>query len=484
MTAIHLPPGSPSGQNLDANNLRAQLSANKLAALLPSPSATGSTVNQSHGTATQAADAAVRTGQQGHHTPPPAGSTRETLSFAARTILTLLGQGESGPLRTPGPLLPLPPTRMSNGAAQAQQALMSLVQDSGLFYESHLAQWVAGQRGLASMAREPQAGIGRDAYPGGVAQPRAGQAGAGQGGAYAGSAGGAAAHPGPAGSGAAYGAGLAGATSAGNSAPSGMVGADVVDVLPSAIPSAAAMQSASAVAGSLAALASDDAGDPADADAAGKGADKAAEGSAEKTGASRADGGTARGPELPRALQSAAQAYQAAASDAARQSASQAALNAAADLDVGASRLEAGAARADGAPVIHPETEGVVRQQLELLATHQFRWAGEAWPGTPMQWEVSDQPEHDAANAADQQADSAERNWSSRLVLELPQLGTIEARLTLTPNGLETRLAVQEERIVRMLNNAQDRLRNGLTARGIDLQHFSIRRESGLEGLE
>ncbi|MGY8525664.1 flagellar hook-length control protein FliK [Paracidovorax citrulli] len=480
MTAIHLPPGSPSGQNLDANNLRAQLSANKLAALLPTPSATGSTVNQSHGTATQAADAALRTGQQGHPSQPPAGSTRETLSFAARTILTLLGQGESGPLRTPGPLLPLPPTRMSNGAAQVQQALMSLVQDSGLFYESHLAQWVAGQRGLASMAREPQAGIGRDAYPGGAAQPRAGQAGPGQGGAYAGPAGGGTSHPGSAGPSASYGAGPAAPASAGNPAPSGVIGADVVDVLASAVPPAAAMQSASAVAGSLAALASDDAGDPPDADAVGK----PAEGSADRTGASRADGGTARGSELPRALQSAAQAYQAAASDAARQSASQAALNAAADLDVGASRLEAAAARADGAPVIHPETEGVVRQQLELLATHQFRWAGEAWPGTPMQWEVTDQPEHDAANAADQQKDGAERNWSSRLVLELPQLGTVEARLTLTPNGLETRLAVQEERIVRMLNNAQDRLRNGLTARGIDLQHFSIRRESGLEGLE
>ncbi|MBY4898494.1 flagellar hook-length control protein FliK [Cupriavidus sp. AU9028] len=478
MTAIHLPPGSPSGQNLDTSNLRAQLSANKLAALLPSPSATGSTVNQSHGAATQAADGSLRAGQQGHSSQPPAGSTRETLSVAARTILTLLGQGESGPLRTPAPLLPLPPTRMSNGAAQVQQALVSLVQDSGLFYESHLAQWVAGERGLASMAREPQAGIGRDAYPGGAAQPRAGQPGQGQGPTYAGPAGGAAARPGHAGAGAGYGAGPATASAPGSSPSMGVHGADIVEVLPSALPSAAAMQSASAVAGSIAALAADDAGDPAEGDAAGKPAD----GSADKTGAARADSGTARGGELPRALQSAAQAYQAAASDAARLSASQSALHAAAELDAGASRLEAGAARADGAPVIHPETEGVVRQQLELLATQQFRWAGEAWPGTPMQWEVSDQPEHDATNAAEQQGDGAERNWSSRLVLELPQLGTIEARLTLTPTGLETRLAVQEERIVRMLNNAQDRLRNGLVARGIDLQHFSIRRDSGLEG--
>ncbi|MFX7845046.1 flagellar hook-length control protein FliK, partial [Acinetobacter baumannii] len=60
--------------------------------------------------------------------------------------------------------------------------------------------------------------------------------------------------------------------------------------------------------------------------------------------------------------------------------------------------------------------------------------------------------------------------------------GTVEARLTLTPTGLETRLAVQEDRIARMLDDAQDRLRNNLGARGIDLLHFSIRRDTDAKG--
>ena len=33
---------------------------------------------------------------------------------------------------------------------------------------------------------------------------------------------------------------------------------------------------------------------------------------------------------------------------------------------------------------IHPATLPLVRQQLDLLATEQFRWTGEAWPGAKL----------------------------------------------------------------------------------------------------
>ncbi|PCE31290.1 flagellar hook-length control protein FliK, partial [Burkholderia ubonensis subsp. mesacidophila] len=46
-------------------------------------------------------------------------------------------------------------------------ALAQAVSESGLFYESHLAQWLAGQRPLAALAREPQARLlaPADAHP-------------------------------------------------------------------------------------------------------------------------------------------------------------------------------------------------------------------------------------------------------------------------------------------------------------------------------
>ncbi|EOH6282417.1 flagellar hook-length control protein FliK, partial [Burkholderia cenocepacia] len=41
--------------------------------------------------------------------------------------------------------------------AALRAALAQAVSESGLFYESHLAQWLAGQRPLAALLREPQA---------------------------------------------------------------------------------------------------------------------------------------------------------------------------------------------------------------------------------------------------------------------------------------------------------------------------------------
>lgn len=461
MTAIHLPPGSPSGQSLDANTLRAQVSANKLAALIPTASPGGATVRQSDGTSTGAVELPVRAGAPGQ--PPattPTGSTRETLSFAARTILTLLAQGSAAPLRSAGPLLAVPPTRLPQGTTQVRQALMHLVQDSGLFYESHLAQWIAGERGLASLAREPQAGIGRHPYPG-----------AGAGGALQS---GAASTPGSA-------TGPYGQQPGAPMQPAGT--APLPNLLPASPTDAQALSSAiQALAAAEPSQAVLDAALNAARSAASGGPEASADDPAATAGDTGARGADApRGNETPRSLQAAAQAYQAAANDAARQAGAQTLLGATHDDAQARPDTAPNLAKAEAAPAIHPNTEGIVRQQLELLATQQFRWAGEAWPGTPMQWDIAErQQEHGSSGEHGDTAD--ERTWSSRLVLELPQLGTVEARLTLTPNGLETRLAVQEDRIVRMLDSAQGRLRDNLGARGIDLLHFSIRRDTDAEG--
>lgn len=461
MTAIHLPPGSPSGQPVDVGTLRAQVSANKLAALIPTTSPGGATIRQSDGTSTGAVELPVRTGPQGQPSAAtPVGSTRETLSFAARTILTLLAQGSAAPLRSAGPLLAVPPTRLPEGTAQVRQALMHLVQDSGLFYESHLAQWIAGERGLASLAREPQAGIGRHPYPGsGAGGAPHGNAASGQGAAR----------------------GTYGAEPGSPMRPSATA---PLPTLPSASPTDAqalssAIQALAAAEPSQAVL---DAALNAARSAASTGPDAAAEDPAARPGDTGARTGDApRGSETPRSLQAAAQAYQAAANDAARQAGSQTLLGATSDDAQARPDATANMAKAEAAPAIHPNTEGIVRQQLELLATQQFRWAGEAWPGTPMQWDIAEQ-HHQRGAPAEHGDEADERTWSSRLLLELPQLGTVEARLTLTPTGLETRLAVQEDRIARMLDDAQDRLRNNLGARGIDLLHFSIRRDTDAEG--
>ena len=55
------------------------------------------------------------------------------------------------------PLLPAPPREgMPPQHTQLAQGLMQAISSSGLFYEFHLAQWVAGKRSLTSLLLEPQ----------------------------------------------------------------------------------------------------------------------------------------------------------------------------------------------------------------------------------------------------------------------------------------------------------------------------------------
>ncbi|MBN3801001.1 flagellar hook-length control protein FliK, partial [Burkholderia sp. Ac-20392] len=58
--------------------------------------------------------------------------------------------------------------------AALRAALAQAVSESGLFYESHLAQWLAGQRPLAALMREPQARLAAALAP---ADPDAAQHG-------------------------------------------------------------------------------------------------------------------------------------------------------------------------------------------------------------------------------------------------------------------------------------------------------------------
>lgn len=79
-----------------------------------------------------------------------------TLSPAAQLIGRLLSEEQNAgaaPLNRGQPLLNAPPTT----AAPLASALQNAVANSGMFYEAHQAQWVAGKRPLESLMQEPQA---------------------------------------------------------------------------------------------------------------------------------------------------------------------------------------------------------------------------------------------------------------------------------------------------------------------------------------
>jgi hypothetical protein len=86
-----------------------------------------------------------------------AGAPEPELSDAARTISTLLTKAQSGP-NPPQAILGTTPLMASSttGTPQLAQALQDAIGRSGLFYESHVAEWAEGKRSLTELLREPQ----------------------------------------------------------------------------------------------------------------------------------------------------------------------------------------------------------------------------------------------------------------------------------------------------------------------------------------
>jgi hypothetical protein len=86
-----------------------------------------------------------------------AGRAPATLSRAGQLLGSLLAGGESAPrpalVGGAAPLLPAPPAQADALAPALRQAIV----ESGLFYESHQAQWIAGRYAPEALAREPQA---------------------------------------------------------------------------------------------------------------------------------------------------------------------------------------------------------------------------------------------------------------------------------------------------------------------------------------
>ena len=94
--------------------------------------------------------------------PPLASQLSETgrfISMLLQQSLLLPSDSRSAQPAQPdvAPLLPAPPREATSAQhTQLSQGLMQAISSSGLFYEFHLAQWVAGKRSLTSLLLEPQ----------------------------------------------------------------------------------------------------------------------------------------------------------------------------------------------------------------------------------------------------------------------------------------------------------------------------------------
>lgn len=118
-------------------------------------------------------------------------------------------------------------------------------------------------------------------------------------------------------------------------------------------------------------------------------------------------------------------------------------------------------------PVIDPQAQLMVRQQLDVLANQGFIWQGEAWPGAKMECEVQRRQPGDG-----QDPDVDQEHWATRLTLQLPILGEIQARLSLSGDQLVMRLVAPQS--AERLSQSVEPLRSRLQAQGLQASQLAI----------
>ncbi|MHB1374206.1 MAG: flagellar hook-length control protein FliK [Thauera sp.] len=122
----------------------------------------------------------------------------------------------------------------------------------------------------------------------------------------------------------------------------------------------------------------------------------------------------------------------------------------------------------------------IVHQQLDALATQQYLWQGQAWPGQPLEWIIED-PQGDGSA----EGEDAEQSWNTTLRLTLPRLGGVEAQLHLTPAGVALRLRADDAGTLVALDAGAAALASALEAANLKLTGLVVEpRGEGPPGTE
>lgn len=343
----------------------------------------------------------------------------------------------AAPLNRGQPLLANPPT----SGAELAPALGRAVRQSGLFYESHQAQWIGGRLPVTQLLAEPQGALSNLA----AVLARAGQAGA----ASSSSSSLAATSPDTAAPGfqtATSGAAPPAANSSGNPAvagqPTALATALATGTSSSAGPSTNAPPSNAAPLANTAAL-TDDVGPMAARHQAAAGASVATPAAVTTTA-------------TPPASHAIAQAGQA-------------------ELTPRTATESTDLHSAQAGRIVADELRPLVQQQLEALGSQRMIWHGELWPRQSVEMEIKREEVDERQANGDEELD----RWNTTLRLQLPRLGEVGAALSLTGHQLRLVVLTPYESSAADLRAATPRLNEALKAAGLELVALQIRSQGG-----
>ncbi|VXC67213.1 flagellar hook-length control protein FliK [Massilia sp. 9I] len=119
---------------------------------------------------------------------------------------------------------------------------------------------------------------------------------------------------------------------------------------------------------------------------------------------------------------------------------------------------------------LDPATAQFINLQLATQEQAQLAWQGNLWPGQPMQLEVQRD-----TREGHEEAGEPETSWHSRLRLHFPELGELDARLTLSNGRLQLQFAAGSTDTADLLRRHMGSLAGALEAAGTQLAGFDVR---------
>lgn len=130
---------------------------------------------------------------------------------------------------------------------------------------------------------------------------------------------------------------------------------------------------------------------------------------------------------------------------------------------------------------IPDELRPLVQQQLDAAGTQRLIWHGEVWPGQAMEWEIEWQ---DQGGGKSEQGDA--EPWGTTLRLKTPRLGELEAALRLGAGGVHVALITPSGTSAADLRAGAPLLEQALASAGVPMLGFTVKRaqepESGTKG--
>lgn len=123
--------------------------------------------------------------------------------------------------------------------------------------------------------------------------------------------------------------------------------------------------------------------------------------------------------------------------------------------------------------IVAPQTQPIVQQQLEALASQTFVWQGQIWPGQDMRWEIEEDGRH-----RQESGDSTAEIWRTNLDLKFPVLGGISARVHLVEDQVALSIILDNERALPTVQAGTEALRQQLRDAGLVLASMGVSAET------